>query len=252
MLGVSLRGTTWLRLHEGVYVRGPDFVALPPWKRYAVRVHEFARTHPDAVFCLESAAVLHGIPHFGEVAMVDAVISHAQGGMLRADDLHERGRQQQNQRGRARLRWACENADARSESVAESVSRAVIMWSGFEHPEPQKQFFYEGHNDRVDFFFPSCGAVGESDGWGKYDLDDPARAERHLRDEKRREERLRRHGHPFARWDQRDAWKVPPMCNALAAARMPQISPPHSLMLATLRSNPRARSMTGRENRFPA
>lgn len=35
MLGVSLRGTTWLRLRKGVYVRGRDFVALPPWKRYA-------------------------------------------------------------------------------------------------------------------------------------------------------------------------------------------------------------------------
>ena len=298
MLGVSLRTGTWLRLRKGVYVDRLDFEALPPWQRHAVRVHAFVRRHPGVVLCLESAAVFHGIPQFGEtkdihvydpdrltstrhgdvvihtsrdprglvevagvmvtslgdtvadlarvvppahaLAMADAAISPTQGGMLRLDDLRASLIRQQNQRGRARLRWVCEHADARSESVAESVSRAVIRWTGFEVPELQQKFFYDGHKDRVDFFFPSLGVLGTSDGWGKYALDDLEQAARHLRDEKRREDRLRRHGHPFARWEQRDAWQVDPMCRALVAAGVPRVAAQAPLMLATLRSNPRA------------
>ena len=35
-------------------------------ERYAARVHAYLRICPDAILCLESAAVIHGIPLFGE------------------------------------------------------------------------------------------------------------------------------------------------------------------------------------------
>lgn len=181
-----------LRLRKGVYANREDFDALRPWTRYAVRVHAFLRMHPDAVLCLESAAVVHGIPHFGEtkdihvfdpdrssstrhgdvvvhtstdarsveaisgtsltsladtvsdlvrvvppahgLAIADAAISPTQGGVLTLEHLRSRAATQHNQRGRARLHWVCDNADGRSESVGESVSRAVIAWCGFEQP----------------------------------------------------------------------------------------------------------------------
>ena len=306
MLGVNVRGSTWLRLRTGIYVKRADFQALPAWERYAVRVHAFLRMHPGAILCLESAAVVHGIPRFGEtkdihiydpdrssstrhgdivihtscdaraveqiggvlvtslidtvadlarlvppahgLAMADAAISPVQGGTLQVVQLRQRIAGQQNARGRARLSWVCDNADGRSESVGESVSRAVIGWSGFEQPVLQQRFSYEGCDDRVDFFFPSCGAIGESDGWSKYDFGDPEKAERRLRDEKRREDRLRRHGHPFARWDFGEAWQVDPLCSALVSAGVRKVESADALMLATLRSNPRAR----RENRSAA
>lgn len=299
MLGIRLRAPAWTRVRKGVYVDAAAYTALSDWSRYAVRVHAYLRMHPDAVLCLESAAVIHGIPGFGEprdihlydpdltktwrhadalthtsgdlreivlidgihvtslrdtivdlarvaqpahaLAMTDAAISLVQGGAVALGELFDRGLAQQNQRGRARMRWVWQNADERAESPAESVSRAVMLWSGFERPELQRVFRYEGHEDRTDFYFASCGAVGESDGWGKYELDSPEEARERLKDEKRREDRLRRNRHPFARWELRDAWRVTPMCEALSAAGVRVVEPPQSAMLATLRTNPRAK-----------
>lgn len=299
MLGIRLSDVRWLRVRKGVYADRAAYAALPSWKRYAVRVHAFVRTHPNAVLCMESAGVLHGIPRFGEtrdihiydpdlghssrhgdvsihtshderrlttvsgvrvtsmedtildlarvvppahaLAMMDSAISPVQGGMLSLDDIRARGDRQQNQRGRARLRWVGEQADARSESPAESISRAVMQWSGFERPELQREFGYEGCVDRTDFYFASCRVIGEADGWGKYDLGDPVKAKQNLVAEKRREDRLRRNGHPFARWELRDAWQVVPLCDALTAAGVPRVAAPQPAMLATLRTNPRAK-----------
>ena len=120
------------------------------------------------------------------LTMADAAISPVQGGAVALHDLLERGAVQQNRRGRARMRWVWEHADGRSESPGESVSRAVMLWNGFERPELQRVFSYEGCADRTDFYFPSCRAVGESDGWGKYELDDPEKASERLTEEKRR------------------------------------------------------------------
>lgn len=297
ILGHEPRGGRWRRLRKGVYVDGADFGSLSPWKRYEVRVHAFLLTNPDAVLCLESAAVVHGIPLFGEtkdihvfatgaktttrngdvcfhtsedcreivrvgavrvtsvpdtisdlarvlppakaLAAVDAVISPVQGGVHCVAELRERGSFQQNRRGVRVREWVWEHADPRSESPGESVSRAVIRWAGFEDPVLQQEFRYEGVLDRTDFFFPSCGAVGESDGWGKYDLSDPAAAEEHLRTEKFREDRLRRNGHPMARWTQGAAWKVDPLCLALERAGVRRVEHPHVPFLATLRRSPR-------------
>lgn len=299
MLGVKLDSSSWARVRKGIYVDRTAYAALAPWERYAVRVHGYLRLHPDAVLCLESAAVVHGIPGFGEpkdihvydpdldktwrhadaithtsgdvrevvviggvhvtslrdtivdlarvaqpahaLAMTDAAISPVQGGEIVLGDLFDRGLAQQNQRGRARMRWVWENADARAESPAESISRAVMLWSGFERPDLQHVFRYEGCADRSDFYFPSCRAVGEADGWGKYELETPEPARERLKEEKRREDRLRRHRHPIARWELRDAWRVTPMCEALSAAGVPIVEPPQPAMLATLRANPRAK-----------
>ncbi|WP_404437811.1 hypothetical protein LG322_03115 [Microbacterium aerolatum] len=297
MLGVDPRAPDWKRLRKGIYVDRAAFDRLPAWKRYEVRVHAFLLTNPGSILCLESAAVLHGIPLFGEakdihvlhpggatttrngdvcfhtsadareivrvgsalatsvpdtvsdlarvlspakaLAAADAVISPVQGGAFSIDDLRARGSFQQNRRGVRLREWVWEHADLRSESPGESVSRAVILWSGFEAPVLQRDFRYEGAVDRTDFFFESCEAVGESDGWGKYDLSDPDAAEEHLRREKVREDRLRRHGHPMARWTATDTWKVDPLCRALVQAGVRRVEHPHSAFLATLRRNPR-------------
>lgn len=297
MLGIALRPATHLRLRRGLHADRAAYRKLKPWERYAVRVHALIRARPNAVLCMESAAVLLGLPLFGEprllhvfdpdvqhsqsfgdvrvhtsadgrdvtfvggtpvtslldtttdlarvlapakaLATVDSALSAVQGGWLTLDELHQRCVSQQNSRGRARLRWTLEHADARAESPGESVSRAIIEWCGFEPPELQREFRYEGHLDRADFYFPGRRVIGESDGWGKYSLDEPEAAARLLAKEKRREDRLRRHGHPVARWDLADAWKVQPMASALRAAGLSPQHPTQPAMLATLHDRSR-------------
>lgn len=298
LLGIRVPASTHVRVRPGIYTAREAYEALKPWERYAVRVHAFARTHPDAVLCLESAAVAWGLPHFGEttdihvfdpdrarsrrfgdvcvhtgqngriierhgpllctsmldttvdlsrvlppaeaLAVVDTAVSRAQGGPLSVTALRDLAAAQNSSRGSARQRWLWERADGRAESPAESVSRAAIEWCGYETPEIQQEFHYEFANDRVDFYFPSVRAIGESDGWGKYDLEDAAKAATHLKDEKRREDRLRRHAHPFARWDLADVWRLAPVQRALRAAGVPLAREPQPAMLATLRIRPRA------------
>lgn len=53
-------------VRRGVYAPVQAWRELPPWDRYLARVHAVALTHPDAVFCLESAVALAGGPVFGE------------------------------------------------------------------------------------------------------------------------------------------------------------------------------------------
>lgn len=297
MLGIRLPRSAH-RVRAGVYADRAAYEALKPWERYAVRVHAFVLQHPNAVLALESAALIHGLPTFGEardvhvydpersasrrfgdvavhtsadprdvtvvdgipvtglidtvvdlvrvlppaqgLAVADAAISPAQGGEVALPDLSARSASQRSSRGRARVRWVWGFADGAAESPSESVSRAVIEWAGFPRPVLQQQFFYDGHRDRVDFHFPGSDAIGEADGWGKYTLDDPTAAQRRLIDEKRREDRLRRQGHPFARWDLSDAWRVDPLVRALRAAGVRSAHPQHPAFLATLARRPRA------------
>lgn len=299
MLGITLRASTHVRLRRGIYAPKQAFLRLKPWQRYAARVHAFARSRPDAILCLESAAVLHGMPVFGHprdihvfdpdlrtsqrsgdvcvhtstdpreiavvagvrvtslldtaadlarvlqparaLAVVDSAISPAQGGSVSVSGIMTRSRSQNGSRGRAMLRWVCERADPRAESPSESVSRAIIEWSGFEEPELQREFHYDGNDDRVDFHFRSTRVVGEADGWGKYHLDDADEAAERLRAEKRRENRLRRHGHPVARWELADAWKVDPLVGALRAAGLRPQHPMQPEMLASLSDRRRDR-----------
>ncbi|MGF6822486.1 hypothetical protein M2317_001390 [Microbacterium sp. ZKA21] len=305
MLGHDVSSPRWQRVRHGIYVDRVAFEELPPWRKYAVRVHAFARMHPDAVLCLESAAVVLGLPLFDEardihvydpdrgssrrfgdvcvhtsadprqvvqvdgvfvtglldttidlarvlppafsLAVVDAAIAPAQGGTLTAATLQEHASAQQNQRGAVQLRWLWAHADPRSESSGESLSRAVIAWCGFPAPVPQATFHYDGCTDRVDFLFEDTKTIGESDGWGKYKMEqDPTRAAELLKDEKRREDRLRRRGHPFARWELKDVFRVTPLGDALHAASVQRVRPSEPGMLATLRDRRRQAQRSGR------
>lgn len=56
------------------------------------------------------------------------------------DDLRLRTAEQTNRRGRRRAQWTWEHTAPLSESPAESVSRMVIAWNGFETPTLQRVF----------------------------------------------------------------------------------------------------------------
>lgn len=298
-LRIDVSGAAYVRVRHGVYADAAQVASLPPWERYALRVHAFVLAHPGAILCLESAAVVHGLPLFGEardihvydpdraasrrfgdvcvhtsadprnvervhgilvtslvdtvvdlarvlppaqaLTVADSAISSAQGGPLAVDELRDRAADQCSQRGVARLAWVFAHANALSESPGESVSRAVMDWCGFERPVLQPVMRYEGYVDRSDFGFPSNRGLAESDGWGKYRLADPAEAERHLKNEKRREDRLRRNGHPFTRFEMADALRVDPMARALQSISVPIVRMRDRARLATLRHSPRTR-----------
>ena len=78
---------TYVRIRSGTYAPASEWAALRPWERYAIRVRGYAEQHPDAVFVLESAAVLHGLPVFGEprfihVLALSGVRSHRYGDVV--------------------------------------------------------------------------------------------------------------------------------------------------------------------------
>ncbi|UUT35080.1 hypothetical protein [Microbacterium elymi] len=98
-----------------------------------------------------------------------------------------------------------DRATALAESAGESLSRAVTEWLGYEEPELQVGFAYEGARDRVDFYWRRLRRIGESDGYGKYDANDAAAMKAHFVVEKTREDRLRRHEGGFIRWE----WGMP-------------------------------------------
>lgn len=54
------------RLRPGAYVRQDEWARLKPWERYRLRVEAVARVWESPVFGLESAAVIQGLPTFGE------------------------------------------------------------------------------------------------------------------------------------------------------------------------------------------
>jgi hypothetical protein len=253
---------------------------------------------PDAMFCLESAAVILGLPVFGEPRFIHLlepggksrrcgdIVVH---GSLDDLDLIERagmtltsladtalelcrvltpafalatadtalrlllptgttldmsalGRQRANRRGRRQLDWVQARATAVSESVGETVSRAVIEWLGFDEPELQTTFAYEGVEDRSDFYWRRNRVIGESDGYGKYDASDAEASKAKFIAEKIREDRLRRHEDGFARWDWGDTMRAEPLGAKLRLAGLTPSRPRKDALLATLRSNPRSLS----------
>lgn len=64
-----------VRLLRSVYADAEQWRALAPWDRYLARVHAAARIMPDAVFCLESAAALSGLPVFRDPRVVHILVS---------------------------------------------------------------------------------------------------------------------------------------------------------------------------------
>lgn len=275
-----------------MYALAQEWDQLAAWSRYALRVRAVARTWKEPVFCLESAAVLQGLPVFGEpkeihllaksgrswregdvvvhsyadqreivgdatrftsvadtttdlcrllppafgLAVADAA-SRRIGSVVRVAD---RGRAQSDPRGVRRLDWVQERTDPHAESVGESVSRAAIEWLGYEIPELQTVFNHEGFVDRVDFFWRAQRVVGESDGYGKYDLPDPDDVKAALIREKVREDRLRRHVDGFARWDWGDTMRWRTLDDKLRGAGLQPLHPPYMAMLGTLGTNRRS------------
>lgn len=305
---VALRRGDIVRVHRGVYAPALAWSALAPWERYLARVHAVALQMPDAVFALESAAALRGIPLVGEAADVHILrpadgtsrqaervrIHTRRGGVEITDEggilttgpietavafarvrnpalalnvadatlrshpdltpevLVAHNELAPSSRGRRLARWALHRADPRAETTLESLSRAAIEWLGFASPE--LQWLVHGGGvaaDRADFAWPDVGAVGEADGMLKYDgrFGDPVRA---VQDEKRREDRIRRRVHGFARWGWADVREPERLGAVLDAAGVRRERTPDALALhalaRTLRSSHRETASASRDH----
>lgn len=290
LLAIRLRDH--VRVRPGIHTPAQEWEQLAPWERYLARVHAYALVNPDAVFCLESAAALLGLPLFGHPrhihtidvggtsraygdvrvhastddcnAVTDAGISAtglaetsvalmrvlppafglAVGDAARArgvgsEDIQALASASSARRGRSLLRWLIPRLTPYSESVGESVSRAVIEWCGFATPEIQTEMTVERHPYRLDFFWRAARVAGESDGYGKYSGDAEATTAALIR-EKQREDRLRRHLAGFAPWSMADALQVTPLRHALLSAGVPLVAPPRTALLKSVAHNPRS------------
>lgn len=172
------------------------------------------------------------LPPAMALAVADAA-AHA--GLIAPGALEAHAAGQRNRWGARRMTWVLPRVDGRAESVAESLSRAVIEWCGFPAPDMQVEHLAEGRRYRSDFCWPAYRVIGEADGWAKYDGD--ARA---LRAEKRREDALRRAGWRFARWDYAGILQVAPLRAALIAAGLPVVSRADTAQLSRVAWNPRS------------
>lgn len=290
LLGIRLRDH--VRVRPGIHTPAHEWERLAPWERYLARVHAYALVNPGAVFCLESAAALLGLPLFGHARHIHTIgvggTSRAYGdvrvhastdgcdtvtdagisattlaetslalmrvlppafglavgdaacarGVARAD-IQALANASFARRGRSLLRWLLPRLTPSSESVGESVSRAVIEWCGFAMPEIQAEMTVELHAYRLDFLWPSVRVAGESDGYGKYSGDAEATTAALIR-EKQREDRLRRHLAGFARWSMADALQVTPLRHALLSAGVALVAPPRTALLKSVAHNPRS------------
>lgn len=71
----AVRAGELVRVGRGTYAPAESWRTLAPWHRYLARVHAAARSHPDAVLVLESAAAVRGLPVFGEPPDVHLLVS---------------------------------------------------------------------------------------------------------------------------------------------------------------------------------
>ncbi|SDQ74146.1 hypothetical protein [Quadrisphaera sp. DSM 44207] len=152
------------------------------------------------------ADCLRHLPAPDAVAVADAAVA---AGLSRAD-LDEAPRRQtgwpyaERARGRVRL------VDPRRESWLESWSVVRLHERGVPLPEPQAVVHDRRGRflARVDWWWPQHGVVGEADGRVKYrraGIRTPEDADRLLREEKGREDRLRDAGLEVVRYGTRDA-----------------------------------------------
>lgn len=148
--------------------------------------------------------------------------------------------QRRDGRGRRRVTWLLDRASPDAESVGESLSRAVIEWCGFPSPVLQQEHRIEGRLYRSDFCWPHERVVGESDGWQKYDANDPSGSRSAVREEKRREDALRRAGWRVARWDYAATLGVNGLRDALRLAGLSPVRAPDAALLHALARNPRS------------
>ena len=129
--------------------------------------------------------------------------------MVTKEELFRCLKVQSGLRGNVRARRAIELADARSESVGESLSRAMMITHHLPMPKLQEEIFTkEGIlAGRVDFLWPEYGVVGEFDGVGKYQ-GDGAGGLRTAIDERHRENLIEvASGMRVVRWTWDDAYR---------------------------------------------
>jgi hypothetical protein len=130
-------------------------------------------------------------------------------------------RRAQPRRERGKVTDVIDFADARSESVGESISRCTMRLLRVPPPELQHVFVDSRGRliARVDFWWPKVRVAGEMDGRMKY-LDprlsggDPARV---VYEEKRREDEVRSLDVRFARWGWEEAGSAALLRPRLAA-----------------------------------
>lgn len=77
-----VRSTEAVRLVPGIYVQESVWRDLPPWQKYLTKVHAVQRKRPDAVFVLESAAALIGLPVLGSPMHVHILAEHKGGARI--------------------------------------------------------------------------------------------------------------------------------------------------------------------------
>lgn len=138
------------------------------------------------------------------VAVADAALNS---GLLSPESLAISLEKSAGRHGIARARHAMSLIDAKSESVAETLSRLTFL--DFDLPVPETQA--EIVNDhgvrvaRVDFLWPEYGVIGECDGFGKYfDGVGPTETREKLAKEKDRDSELMALGYRVVHWRWRD------------------------------------------------
>lgn len=202
--------------HQVSPTAAPESVAPIPTTAHGVSLltEPLTRAVPDAVGRLSFPA---------GVVVLDAA--------LRGGDSRPLLSQEQLQEGAAALRWTRRRrhlwetsmafADPASESPGESLARAQFAVLGFAPPRLQVTIAADGLRYRVDFLWEEARIIGEFDGWMKY------RQEGHssLREEKVREDDLRRLGYGFMRCYWEDLRDLKRLERKLLRAGVPRLAP---------------------------
>jgi hypothetical protein len=137
-------------------------------------------------------------------------------------ELAERLHAFRSSRGARRARRTLEFADARAESLLESLSRATMLDLGAGPDELQRAVVdATGRVMRGDFWWDRAGLIGECDGRAKYEYaayTHGRTAGEVLWDEKRREDAVRSTGVRVARWGWYESTRPPELARLLRAA----------------------------------
>ncbi|NUP74174.1 MAG: hypothetical protein HOQ07_05935 [Sinomonas sp.] len=152
------------------------------------------------------ADTLHRLPFVESVVLADAVLAGRGAHSVRRgrEDLAALASRLPSAAAKRRMIAVVTFADGLSESVGESLSRALMRELGFEMPQLQVWVHRDGRRvARVDFYWPRLRLVGEFDGAMKYTraqaLSGRTAAEVVLA-EKRREDEIRAGGDRVIRW----------------------------------------------------